>query len=89
MGEPEHGPVPDLSTLRAQFLALIAAYSEERWAAGWSRGVEQYVRSQGGVWLAMAVACDGWPVGYQAEEGWAPLTEAERSRWAEMVPPGP
>lgn len=71
--------------LRAQFLDLISAYSEDTWAAGWEAGVEKTIRRDQGIWLALAVACGGWPNGYRAENGWDPLTGDERAAWARIV----
>lgn len=71
-------PSADVEAMRAQFLGLISAYSEERWCAGWMDGIEESVRKDGGLWLFMAAACGGWPIGYRAEGGWAPLPEADR-----------
>jgi hypothetical protein len=55
----------------------ISAYSEDRWAAGWLNGIEKELRAAGGLWIVMAAACGGWPIGYEAEHGWQPLTERE------------
>ena len=70
---------------RAQFLDLISAYSEENRAAAWLVGIEETVRTIGGVWLAMAVLCGGWPKGYRAEDGWDPLTTIEWNRWHRLT----
>jgi F0F1-type ATP synthase membrane subunit c/vacuolar-type H+-ATPase subunit K len=64
---------------REQFLAMISAYSEERRSAGWMRDVEQEIRAAGGLWIALAAACCGWPIGYMAAGGWDELSEEERS----------
>ncbi len=63
---------------RRQMLEAISGYSEDHWAAGWLTGIEQEVRALGGLWILMAAACGGWPLGYEAEHGWEPLTETER-----------
>lgn len=68
--------------LRAQMLDLISAYSQQGWAASWIIGIEEIIRRDGGIWLAMAAVCGGWPKGYRAKDGWEPLTEAE---WAEIL----
>jgi hypothetical protein len=63
--------------LREKFLGAISAYSEDMWCAGWLNGIEKIVRAERGIWLTMAVACGGWPLGYRAEDGWDPLTDDE------------
>lgn len=70
--------------LRAQMLDLISAYSEDTWCAGWHMGVEDEVRRLGGSWLVLAALCDGWPKGYEAENGWDPLTDDERAEVARL-----
>lgn len=67
-----------LESRQSWFLDLISAYSEDRWAASWLTGIDQQIREAGGPWIALAADCGGWPVGYLAEGGWAPLTDEER-----------
>ena len=67
----------DLITVRFQFCDAISGVSEERWSAGWHIGIVEQLRREGGLWLRMAHAAGGWPVGYRGEDGWDPLTEAE------------
>lgn len=62
---------------RRQLLDAISGYSEDHWAAGWLNGIEIEVRKLGGLWIVMAAACQGWPLGYEAENGWDPLTDIE------------
>lgn len=62
---------------RAQFVEAISEYSEDRWCAGWMRGVENDVREIGGRFLLMAFTAGGWPLGYRGEDGWDPLTPEE------------
>lgn len=66
-----------LAERREQFLEAISGYSEDRWAAGWLIGIEDQVRAEAGLWIVMAAACEGWPLGYRAEQGWDPLTDDE------------
>lgn len=73
-----------LDVRREQMLEAISGYSEDRWAAGWLNGIETQIRKIGGLWLVMAAACSGWPVGYRAEHGWEPLNEAELAALALM-----
>lgn len=70
---------------RRQFVNLISAHSEARYAAGWCSGIEEDVREQRGIWLALAVTCAGWPKGYEGEEGWDPLTPGELDAWARIA----
>jgi hypothetical protein len=67
--------------LREQMIRMIGAYSEENWAVGWLEGIDQQIRLEGGLWIAMAAVCGGWPQGYQGEEGWIPLS---RDEWAKL-----
>jgi len=71
--------------LRRRFLGFISNESEARWAAGWMMGIEDTLRSEQGIWLAMAVACGGWPKGYLAENGWDPLTTDELLEWKRIT----
>ena len=71
--------------LRAQFVALLSAWSEQRWAAGWHSGIEDEARRVGGLWLVMAAACGGWPKGYEGEDGWEPLTGEESEAAAKLA----
>lgn len=63
----------EVQRMRKQFIELISAYSEDRWAAGWFGGIEEDIRKEGGIWNAIAEACQGWPKGYRGEDGWDPL----------------
>lgn len=74
---------------RQQMLEAISGYSEDHWAAGWLDGIEKEVRELGGLWIVMAAACGGWPVGYEAEHGWDPLTETERHALLAMMSESP
>lgn len=66
----------ELERKRAQFLDMISAYSQDHWAAGWMDGIENDIRSEGGLWVDIARACGGWPIGYMAEGGWEPFVAA-------------
>lgn len=77
---------------RLAFVEIIGNYSEEIWAAGWMKGIEDEVRKVGGIFTVLAYLAEGWPrlsdrPAY--EEGgeavpwldlmdWEPLTEEER-----------
>lgn len=74
---------------RQQMLEAISGYSEDHWAAGWLNGIERQVRERGGLWIVMAAACGGWPLGYEAEHGWEPLTETERHALLLMMSESP
>lgn len=75
----------ELVALREQFVELISAYSEDRWAASWMSGIEAEIRTIGGAWIVQALVCGGWPIGYRGEDGWAPLTEAELTTATEWL----
>lgn len=85
---PGYKPLADR---REQFLEAISGFSEDHWAAGWLDGIEEQVRAEGGLWVVMAAACQGWPSGYRAEHGWDPLTDEEAraadSMLGRAVPP--
>lgn len=78
-----------LSYVRARFLDMISAYSESQYAAGWKTGIELDIRTdeQNLLWLAVAGACQGWPLGYRAATGWDPLTDEEQVRLRELMAP--
>lgn len=63
--------------VRARFIDSISEYSEQNWCAGWMTGIEKEIRTKGGAWILLAFLSGGWPSGYEAEDGWDPLTEEE------------
>lgn len=73
--------------VRKQFCEAISGASEERWCAGWHDGIVDELRRKGGLWLRMAEAAGGWPVGLAGEDGWAPLSDAERATLAGAATP--
>jgi hypothetical protein len=66
-----------LAASRQQMFKAISGHSQDRWAADWLIGIEKNIRGVGGLWIFMAAARDGWPLGYEAEHGWEPLNAAE------------
>lgn len=60
----------DLDLIRRQTIALLSAWSEERYCAGWDQGFIDGLRGSGGIWAVIEEACEGWPQGYRGEDGW-------------------
>lgn len=66
-----------LDARRKAMTDLMSDYSESRFAAGWVYGLDRVLFEQGHPeWRALAFICEGWPVGYRAEDGWLTFTEA-------------
>ncbi len=72
-------PAPTTDAVRRIFCLAVSGYSEERWCAGWLIGIEDVLRREGGGWTVLARLAGGWPQGLDGEDGWAPLTSAERA----------
>lgn len=86
MAEATDGNVLPRDALRLQFLEWLSDWSETNWCAGWYSGIEEKAREAGGLWLVVAAACEGWPKGYRAEDGWEPLTVEELARLPRTQP---
>ncbi len=62
---------------RMDLLGLISDYSESHWAAGWMSGIEREIALKGDYTIFSFIGkAIGWPIGYNAEEGWETWEQA-------------
>lgn len=70
--------------MRQVLTDAISVYSEDRYAAGWSMGIEKKIRREGGTWRVLAFLADGWPSLSDRTFADAP-GETNEDKWASLM----